>query len=337
MNVSEFLQEVRDTLEDPGPTYIWSDAQLLRFADRHQRGMARTQSSIDNDWHNCEINLLPGKFVQRTDTLFEYVMRQWVMKPTLVWDRSSPVDEALDKENPWNLENADLTPMVDTIGRPYRLATSKRDRRGFLFTKSRTLQVMGVSAAASLMVQATKLPARLFTATLDLDGLNDQEFYLPASLTLGTEEREVDAYRNAIIEFVGGGDENHPLEGEIRIVVASLHNEYVGGVRHTRVKLDRPLPAPPRKGDRIESVFEVADESMQFPILLTARSAWTQKNMAKSIASILDDLRKQERMFTDHCQPRQQQEPKRIRKGLRQRRFGHGKEAYEFDPISLYA
>jgi hypothetical protein len=110
----------------------------------------------------------------------------------------------------------------------------------------------------------------------------------------------------------------------------------VDGVRHTRLKLDRPLPHTPRIGDKIESVFEVADESMLYLILLCARSAWTKRGMFKSVGAIGPNLAEQHREFVKHNQPRQQQEPKRIRKSLRRRQFGFGRASFELDNTLLY-
>ena len=331
MNVTEFLLEVRDTLNDPFKSK-WGDSELVRTGDRMVRTMARKLAEVTGSnlelWHNVQ----DTEFREIYKTVFEAKLPDWTLKLMHLNDRNP--DEGADKNSsPYLVLNGGVA-APETLSTTIHVGSAElQDRFGAMLTEHKTLRVYGPTAARNMTVRLSKRPSRMFQATLDLAGLSTTQFYMPVALTLGTLETEVGAYRNTIFQF-GTTEGTHGagvyMAGDTRVCVQSDPKVDVSGARRDLVTVDRALSDTPAVGDTFETLLEIPDEHCRRLILEVAYAS-SQKHSDRTLQRSLEaDLATQREDFNKHVQPRQLQEPTFMKRRHRSRKRNRNRN----DPVA---
>ena len=331
MNTSEFLLEVRDTLNDPFKRK-WTDIELVRTGDRMVRTMARKLAEVTGSnlelWHN----IADTEFREIYKTIWEAKLPDWTLKILRLFDRN--VDATgTPNSSPYLVLNGGAA-VTEQLAETIRMGSADhQDQYGAMLTEHKTLRVYGPSSARAVTCRLAKRPARMIQATLDLAGLSATQFYLPLSMTLGTLETEVSAYRNTLFQF-GLVEGSHAagvyMAGDTRACVQSDPKVDVAGARRDLVTVDRALSGTPAVGDTVETLLEIPDEHCRRLILEVAYAS-AEKYSDRTLQRSLDaDLATQREEFNKHVQPRQLQEPTFMRRRNRSRRRNRNRN----DPVA---
>lgn len=316
MKLSEFLLDVRDTLDDPnGNKFL--DAALLRMADAQVRSMFRQQALVDDNWHNCDVNVSKESFRQIGLNLWQYPLRSWCDKILAVWkrNRSSAVS---DHESPEMVLDAAGGIAADQDLVLVHSSNVQRDRAGFQVLGQTVLRLVNFAEVFDAKVQVAKIPAKLTKGTVDRESGDSKFFYLQSEATttaaMGLHELEFGGYRNARFTFnssldTGGQD---VLSGVVATCVHSETEVFTSPTsgKNVRVFLDADLPRALKVGDTYEMLVEIPDADARYHVLKVARMGFVKQRSPTGLQSIARELAEEEVSWRNHISPRQTQEPK---------------------------
>jgi len=307
MNVTQFLLEVRDMLDDPddlsGSAKVrWDDGVLMRHANRTIRGLVRKQMELDQGFHNCAVLLSKEDAIQVHSNVWDYILPTWSMRVAGVREQAT-----------------DSQPEPDFI-QPADRRTSGRGGPNYHMVANTTLRLRHANAL-DLQVDTVKLPARMTRGTVGKPstGVSGtiQLYMEPDEDAEFPNETEANSYRNAIVELTGTDSPTHIISGAIARVTASSHRNEDASKFYTLLTLDKALPVPPAANDTYEFQTEIAEEHVRLLILLVCRACWESKGNNDELRAIAGELNEEWVNYLQHIQPRQGQEPDFIRTNRR--------------------
>lgn len=296
MNVTQLIQAMRDRLDESSAN-VWTDVELLRYADQAIRTMVRRQADVDESYANMEYTVSSTDLRQPSEVGSDvYVLDTpyWLYR----------VNEL--RETQTSATGARNAPV------PYR-TLHNRAGRFWTFDRLNRLRLVN-TGRLNVTMQVTKDPAPLMRATLDTDTFASPTtavFYVKhtsADPTGVIVEKEKDAYANSIWEITGVDSATRQPSGQRRRVKASETVVNGSGVVYTKLTLDRPFTIQPAASDTLEMVPEVQPVHHEYLILLACKKAWLRKANLQSLEAMKEDLRSEEERFLAGITPRQDQE-----------------------------
>jgi len=302
MNIAEFLTEVRLIVDDPidavnNPQNKFTTTALLSYLQRHAQALCRTQFQRDQGFHNFPLILKSAEAKQVVRNVYQWALPPWVVGVSAVRMKNGTDDAVTEPTfSPFLWTNQVV--LSDPLQKK-----AKNSDYGWKWDGNRTLQLWGESFAPTLYLEVTKLPARLFTATIDQIGASTSKFYLPVALTLGLEDRVEGGYINAEIQVATSVTISKV--GLVRRVVYSNANVDSGaGVRKSELTLESALPAALAVGDTIETLIPYGEEHSRLLLLKTAWSCFEQLANIPAQKAIAADLGDEMAKFLDYITPR---------------------------------
>lgn len=290
LNVTQFLEECRDLLDDP-QKLSWTDLELVRHGNRVMRQMFRRQADLDEDYHNAEVRLLKSEAINVRQNVWHYPLRSWAYKILRVRLRT----EGDDGE-----------------GELLQQANDREDQDGWKLAAHYALELRGHSEAQDLDVRVAKLPGRVTRGKMSRAGVSAAKFYLPNEDVLKFDfplEAEEGAYVNSLFHFTGVDSISHKISNTVARCSASAHLVTVGGFVLTEITLERNLLSTPAVDDTFETIFEVHDAHTALLIMLSCRQALTKKGNSHVIRELQQRIDPEMLAFIAHIQPRRLQEP----------------------------
>lgn len=310
MNQSELLQDVRDLV--PYDAATLPDDLILRFADRVIESCVRKQIEQNEGWHNAAINLYRDDFRQVHRTEWDHQLPRWVERIVDVTERTA--DGGARRLSPWEVNSAES--LRERVGR----SRSNDIQSGWQFSGSKILRLRNFPAAIDIEVRVAKVPAGLIKGAIDYQHEETDHFYLPQSLTFGTEAKGKGAYIGAQFEVTSSTGEAF---GDFRVGVASHPNREpdTSGTRRHDIQVAAPWSEELEVGAVFESIPEIGDSHARLVVYKVAQAIFQRHNNTKGLRSIADDLTEQWSLFVTTVTPRQNQEPTIVRRSLSSRRL----------------
>lgn len=296
MNVTQLIQAARDRLDESSAN-VWTDVELLRYADQAIRHMIRRQADVDESYHNFEYTVPSADLRQPSEAggdVYVLDLPYWTYRVTEL------------RESQSSTTGSRSAPV------PFR-TLHNRAGRFWTFDRLNRLRLVN-TGRLNVTMQVTKDPAPLMRITLDTDafsGPTTSQFFVKHSTADPTGvivEKEKDAYANSIWELTGVDSTSRQPSGQRRRARASETVVNSTGIVYTKVTLDRPFTVQPASGDTLEMLPEVQPVHHEFLILLTCKKAWLRKANIQSLEAMKDDLRSEEERFLAGITPRQDQE-----------------------------
>lgn len=308
MLTDDLVSEVRDLLDDPNSIH-YTDAEIVRHADRQLQTLARIQIERDVGYHNFELHLQTTDAVKLYERVWEYRLPTWVVNVTRVWEITSP-------------ESGETTysPYLWTTQATFGHEVSKVDkaqgggRAGWYFAGNNAIQLRGVAAEIAMRVQVAKLPAPLFKATIATAHADADKLYLPTTLALGTERLEEGDYINADVVVTGLNTATDDYRGARRRCIYSTPNADDGGTRRHELSLDATYSAALEVGDVVQAQVPLPEEYTRLLVLMVARACFSKRGNREAIGSIYPELREQRGAFEMRVAPRDTHGPDFVRK-----------------------
>jgi hypothetical protein len=302
MNVGEFLTEVRGILDDKidavnNPAQKFSNTLLLSYLQRHVQALCRIQAQRDQGYHNFPLIVKAIDSRNVIQNVFQWSLPQWVVNVAqcrLMVGVTDNTNQPTLSPYKWT------TPIV--ISDPVQKKMKWADF-GWKWEGNRTLQLWGYDSAPTLYLEVVKLPARLFQATIDQTGAATDRFYLPAALTLGTEDQEEGAYINAEVQVTSSSTISKVGQRR-RVVYSNADVDSGGGVRKTELTLETPFSVALGVGDTVQSVIPYGEEHSR---LLLLKAAWSCAEQIGNVAlqkTLGPSMAEETKNFMDYVTPR---------------------------------
>lgn len=294
MNVSQFLTEVGDQLDDPsGRMYL--PAEIVRHGDRQLRGLYRRLTETNKQYSNYMLGIQKEVALEPVDGVFDYRLPSWIMAVVRVWIRGG----STASQSTFNLYA--WTPGQAQLGQEIK-KTAQDPAPRWKWQGSNTLRLLGFGDAQELVLEVVVRPPRMFKGLIDTDPASQSTFYLPAP-TYGVVEIEEGAYINSDWQVTGTGDANAIQFGDIRRCVYSNAATIVSTVRYHELMMDSNWAATLEQGDTIETVLPLPDEHTRLLVLLTARACLQKKGNMKGLEATQGETLREEGHFVQFATP----------------------------------
>jgi hypothetical protein len=313
VNTSELLTETRDLVDDPvdssGDGKKFSNAKLIRLADRFIRGTYRSIVNGNKEWSNFELCLQKEDAIELFDSEWEYRLPTWITHVTNVWIR-------------------DGSATTETSSSPYRWVTLGTVRRGRLVPRyaekgrecwswqgNHTLRLSNYTDSQELIVSVAVRPARLFKAKIATANAAQDKLYLPPTPSYGEIEIEEGCYINSEFQVTTTASANATHYGNIRRCIYSKASELNSGSRVHQLVFDANWTNTLAVDDVIETLVPIADEHTRLIVLQIAMACMQSKGNKPGIASILPELNVELGKFEAFATKRDSAGPSFIRRG----------------------
>lgn len=286
MNVTRLLLNLRDRL-DESVANVWTDLELLRYAQGAVRYMMRRQVDVDPSYHNLELSLPRSGAIAIAGTdFYTYELPWWTYRVTTARESGGSFI-------------------------PFR-TLYQRTGRFWTYDRFNRVRLSG-TGAIDLVLEVTKEPAPLFKGTVSSSPApTSTSIHLNlTTILVGGEAPEIlrgqNDYANSVLEFTGVDTTAHLIAGTRRRVVSSSIVTS-GGAFFLKLDFEKPLTVTPATGDTVELVPEVHPAHSEFLILLACKKAYLKKANLQALSAMADDLAREEARFIDSITPRQDQE-----------------------------
>jgi hypothetical protein len=293
---------MRTILDDPidatnNPQNKFTNAALVSFLQRHVQALCRTQFQRDQGFHNFPLVLKAAESKTVIRGVFQWALPPWVVGISRVRLKLGADDAVIEPTFSPFRWSSPLTPS-DQLPKK-----TKNVDAGWKWDGNRTFQLWGYDYAQSIFLEVTKLPSRMFTATIDQIGAGVNRIYLPTALTLGTEDQVEGAYINAEVQITSSATISKV--GQVRRCIYSNANVDSGAaVRKTEMYLESDLPVAVAVGDTIETMIPYGEEHTRLLLLKTAWSCFEQLANIPAQKAIASDLGDEMAKFLDYVTPR---------------------------------
>lgn len=293
MNVTQFLAEIGDVLDDPDGKKYPFDTRI-RHGDRQIRGLYRTMVQSNKQWSNFTMVLQAEDALEPLENVFDYALPSWVIAVAEVWIRTG-------------------TAAVETSYSPYRWSSGSA-QRGTQIPKSvanprqphwswegqRTLRLWGYTQAQELVLQVVARPARMFKGVIATAHVDTDKFYLPTP-SYGVVELDEGAYINSEWQITDTFTSTSRLLGEIRRCIYSSASTIDSGVRYHTIYLDKTLGAIIAAKDTVETLLPLPDEHARVLILKTAQACMQAKGNIRGLEAIAGEMREESQKFLTYA------------------------------------
>lgn len=315
MNTTEFLSETNDLL-DNDRSLKFSDAMLIRTANRQMRGLFRTLVQANKEYSNFSLALYATGAVQLMQDIWEYRLPTWVTHVAKVYRIDSMPTTTPTTFSPYQWQGGTTSQRGSVIE---KWVANSRERY-WSWEGTQTLRLNRSTTSENLLLEVAVRPPVMFKATLSQAGADASHFYLPAALTYGDPELEEGAFVNAEIICTGTGNTNGLNYGNQRRVIYSNAATIVLGSRLHELTFEAPWAETPAENDIFESIVPIPDEHTRLLVLKTAQAAFGRKPNIDAARIISSEMADEMGKFMAYATaPRDKQGPSYIRHSLRTR------------------
>lgn len=301
MNVTQFIQRVRDEVDDPA-SLKHSDSEIVRHADEQARSMFRTMIRSSVEWSNVTIALKAADARTLFQGTHEWRLPNWVEKVVRVWDRT-PTDAALEATlSPYN-----WTSTPNQIGSEIPKTDSNR-KAGWSWDGNHAFRTWGSASTPRdyLLHVAAMLPPLFKIVIVNAHTVpSTTKLYLPVSsaATLGDlTHREEGRYVNAEVEVTGTTGANDLKLGEMRRVVYSNAATNDAGTRRHELTLEFALTSAVAVGDSFETLIPVPEIHTRLLVLRVANACAIKMMNTDLQRALLAEMSEEMRSFADYAQ-----------------------------------
>lgn len=299
MNVSEYLAELGDVLDDPASVEFPAEA-LMRHGDRQLRGLYRTLVQSNKQHSNCSICVQKEVANEPIDGVFDYRLPSWVLAVTRVWERNgSPLSQSTLSPYLWTVGGAQIGREI-----PKGVFGDKNgDLLRWSWDGSNTLRLSKTDQALELILNVTVRPPRMAKVKLATAPSGQAALYLPPTPTFGQYDLEEGSYINSTWQVTETKTTNAATYGESRRCIYSNAATIVASVRRHELKFDANWTSTLETDDIVETLVPLPDEHCRLLVLLAARACFQQKGNMKGLAAIQQELSEEGQKFMTYATP----------------------------------
>lgn len=294
MRLSVCIDGIREKVNDAANKQ-WSDARIAYWISRKQQSIYNELLQADPTYKQMRVSLLSSSATQVHTNTWRYLLPSWCHRINMVHE-SSAAGSARTRPIP---------PISD----------DEFHRYGWCFDGDRAIELRGCGSPKDLTLWVSKPPAPVMAGALsNATGLLSRSV-LPILATPAPVDSDgvsyeqpslvQDAYVNSIIEVT------QPLQANLAVPVRISGS--VVSVTELLFTVEPELPVISLAGHLFEMHVEVDDQYMEYLMLDVAMTLFQKTRNSEGIASLMPEMRVERAKFLNAIQPRQVQEPYRVR------------------------
>lgn len=294
MNVSQFIAEVQDVLDDPSAAK-YPIASIVRHGDRQLRGLYRTMVEANKEYSNFTMCVDGASATQLMTNVWEYRLPTWVMACCRVYRRDSdPASTPTFSPYKWS----PLGSVRQGMEIPKWVANDRLSH--WSWEGNNTLRLWNQSTAQDLILRVAVRPPKMFKGRIATVSATTTILYLPAPI-YGEVEPEEGAYINSDWQVTSTSNINATHFGDVRRCIYSTATALVSGARQHELTFDSAFTNALAADDTVETMVMLPDQHCRYLVLRTAQACLQKKNNIPGMRAIQPELAEEGSKFMTYA------------------------------------
>ena len=296
MNVTQFIQEVQDVLDDPSAAKF-PIATIVRHGDRQLRGMYRTMIEANKEYSNFTMCVDGATATKLLSNVYEYRLPTWVMACTQVCKRSQdPAQTPSFSPYKWS----PLGAVTRGIEIPKWVAHDRVPH--WSWEGNNTLRLHNFTSPEDLILNVVVRPPKMFKGKIATVPASASVLYLPGAI-YGEVETEEGSYINSDWQVTTTANVNASHYGDVRRCVYSNAATILSpsGSRVHELTFDAPFTNTLAQDDIVETMVMLPDQHCRYLVLRTAQACFQKKNNIPGMRAIQSELAEEGTKFMTYA------------------------------------
>lgn len=298
MNLTQFLQRVRDQLDDPNKLK-WDDAKIVRHIDEQVRILFRYHIRAAKEWSNFTYMLQDTDARTLFENTYEWRLPSWIEAVTRVYFRDRTDGTGESTFSPYN-----WTTTPKRAGVEIQKSDPTR-RTGWTWEGRNIFRLWNWSQTPDLILEVAATPAPMFRATVAEVPVAPvaNAMFFPA--TAGAQDLgdrgflEEGRFVNGEVQVTATAGAADIKLGEVARIIYSKSTTLDAGTRRYALTFDHSLASNVAAGDIFETLIPLEEMHLRLLVLKVVNACAVEKFNIDLQRSIAPEMAEELREYLD--------------------------------------